>query len=194
MAERLLIATTGHPGSGKTTARNVLVNEFDFEPYYPGDTIKHYAPHVDLNDRASTARVQRELRDSVGPNFLVDPVLHSTSRLICWDGLRSPYDAIRLQEAESQGLRTVIVAIRSNAVLRHQRVTASFDRVGKDPPELADFIQSALPEYVNPDLYMPSVLAVTGMAKHFIYNEAYTTLDDLRASVRNIAIAEIAAL
>lgn len=128
----------GHPGSGKTTVVNGLVERHpEFSSFRPSNVIGEFAISngYELADRASYIRAHQAML-SQNPRAMVDAVIdryyRSEGRLFL-DGLRVPSHVNAIQTETKQGL--VTIALLASDEERFRRV--SQDIVRQDASRLA---------------------------------------------------------
>lgn len=181
---RRIVALTGHPCSGKTTAARYLAERYTLEPYNMGDYIREKAAEhgVVLPTRPVGMRFFREvMRPAYGDNVLTDPIFSGKYQEhdVVMDGIRLLHDLRRLRS--EPGIDFWLIGITTPGEDRHTRYINDKERVRRDPDDYVAFLAHTATEAYNSDPMEPSIGQLLDLANVIIENTG--SREDLYASL-----------
>jgi dephospho-CoA kinase len=161
--QKLVINIIGYPACGKSSVCAHLA-ERGFFMQRPSDVIRAFAKahNIELHSRQDYLNVHLLLNKET-PTRIIEPVIASTEKLICLDGLRSPF---LLDELQKQPFRTVIIALDCPIEIRFKRMQADDVRRGthRAPETFEKFQADEQSDYQNSDRNVSNMLEVMSRA------------------------------
>lgn len=157
-AEKLVVALTGNPSSGKDSYARHLSDAFGATFVGMSDVIRQYAGErgVPLSDRTSFREAHRDMCDELGPNALAQQALQHPAAFICLGGVR-----LLSQQAYLHEQGAVSLAFRGSIQTRYAHSQQDASRASQS---LRDFWLAEVPEYFSPDPLMPATMSVMNNA------------------------------
>ncbi len=147
MSTGILLALTGHPGSGKSEHGRYLESVHDFRTVTGSEFLKQEAAKegIKLSERKDYGDYQRKLRLEHSASFITDMILALPEKNKANIGLRNRFDVIAHKASGG-----IIIALVCPAEIRFAR-TAGSDP--KYPQNFEEFMTTETLEYDNPDPY-----------------------------------------
>lgn len=189
MGKRLVVAFTGYPGAGKTTAAKHAAAVYGVPYYSLGEPMRAEARArgIELTDRSVNRRILEEISKRDGPDVLIKPVLSSEGDMVI-DGLRRVYDLRRLASIPNTLFR--VIAIHAPLERRHElAMLGREERGNRDSTDLEVFRQAETAEAQSNDPFGLSIEDVMRQADHILYND-FPTKDSYLEAIK-VLIADI---
>jgi dephospho-CoA kinase len=135
---KVILSLIGHGGSGKTSAARYLQEHYGFNTFTPSMVIRSYAAEHTIipQKRADYANVLAKINRKHGLSYMTDMAFEIPGERLCFDDLRSPVYAQRLQEAGG-----LTIAFDCPAEVRFAHVREHPDRA-KYPASFEAFVQN----------------------------------------------------
>ena len=181
MGKRLVVAFTGYPGAGKTTAAKHAAEVYGVPYYSLGEPIRveARARGIELTDRSVNRRILEEISRRDGQDVLIKPILCSEEDMVV-DGLRRVYDLRRLASMPNTLFR--VVAIHAPLERRHElAMLGSEERGNRDSADPEVFRQAEAAEARSDDPLMISIEDVMREADYTLCNDFPTRESYLEA-------------
>jgi len=152
----LVINIIGYPASGKSRVCEYML-QAGFEVFRPSEVLRAFAKETGttLTGRQDYVNLHRQLNER-DPYAIIEPVLSSSQKQLCIDGLRCP---VLLDKLQADITQVVTIALDCPLEIRYQRVQQDDARKGthRAPTSLEAFQNDEQPDYTNPDRNLPNM-------------------------------------